>query len=374
MLRNPPAADWLNWRRTLDGHGYSPLAAIDRGNVGRLKLAWTLTMHEGSNQGTPLIHDGVMFLTHPGNVIQALDAASGDLLWEYSYAYPTESRTLGGPTRNIAIYGDKLYLATYDAAIVAIDARTGREVWRTTKADFAKGYTHTAGPVIADGVVVSGINGCERFKKEGCFITGHDPATGRELWRTSTIALPPDPNDASWGKIPPELRGGADTWIAGSYDPELKLYYVGTSQAKPWVAASRGMSPRDAGALHRIDARARPAHRQDPLVLPAHSRRVARHGERLRACARRPRRSAAALHDRQGRHSLEARSPYREVHRFCRDDVPEHLQAARSPHGTARIPRRHRQREDRRHRLRLSEHLWRTQLAGDRLTTRATLR
>ena len=259
MLRNPPAADWLNWRRTLDGHGYSPLAAIDRGNVGRLKLAWTLTMHEGSNQGTPLIHDGVMFLTHPGNVIQALDAASGDLLWEYSYPYPTESRTLGGPTRNIAIYGDKLYLATYDAAIVAIDARTGREVWRTAKADFTKGYTHTAGPVIADGVVVSGINGCERFKKEGCFITGHDPATGRELWRTSTIALPPDPNDASWGKIPPELRGGADTWIAGSYDPELKLYYVGTSQAKPWVAASRGMSPRDA-ALYTVSTLALDPH------------------------------------------------------------------------------------------------------------------
>jgi alcohol dehydrogenase (cytochrome c) len=90
MLRNPPAADWLNWRRTLDGHGYSPLAGIDRSNVGHLKLAWTLTMHEGSNQGTPLIHDGVMFLTHPGNVIQALDAASGDLLWEYAYTYPTE--------------------------------------------------------------------------------------------------------------------------------------------------------------------------------------------------------------------------------------------------------------------------------------------
>jgi alcohol dehydrogenase (cytochrome c) len=251
MLRNPPDGDWINWRRTQDGHGYSPLRQIDRGNVGRLKLAWTLTMHEGSNQPTPLVHDGIMFLTHPGNVIQALDAATGDLIWEYDYTYPPESRTLGGPTRNIAIYRDKLYLATYDAAIVAIDARSGREVWRTVKADYTKGYTHTAGPVIADGVVVSGINGCERFKKEGCFITGHDPETGRELWRTSTIALPPDPNDATWGKIPPELRGGADNWIAGSYDPDQKLYIVGTSQAKPWVAASRGMTARDA-ALYTV--------------------------------------------------------------------------------------------------------------------------
>jgi hypothetical protein len=228
MLRNPPAADWLNWRRTLDGHGYSPLAGIDRGNVGHLKLAWTLTMHEGSNQGTPLIHDGVMFLTHPGNVIQALDAASGDLLWEYTYPYPTESRTLGGPTRNIAIYGDKLYLATYDAAIVAIDARTGREVWRTVKADFAKGYTHTAGPVIADGVVVSGINGCERFKKEGCFITGHDPDTGRELWRTSTIALPGDPNNATWLNNSWNAQvGGTDVWGGDG------LHYT---QNSPYVA------------------------------------------------------------------------------------------------------------------------------------------
>jgi alcohol dehydrogenase (cytochrome c) len=246
MLRSPPDADWLNWRRTQDGHGYSPLAQIDRSNVGQLRLAWSLTMREGSNQPTPLVHDGVMFLTHPGNVVQALDAASGDLIWEYAYPHPPESRTLGGPTRNIAIYGDKIYLATYDAAIVAIEARSGRQVWRTQKADYTQGYTHTAGPVIADGVVISGINGCERFKKGGCFFTGHDPETGRELWRTSTIALPGDPNDSTWGDIPPELRGGGDNWIAGSYDPELNLFFVGTAQAKPWVAASRGMSARDA--------------------------------------------------------------------------------------------------------------------------------
>lgn len=246
LLRNPPDSSWLSWRRTLDGQGYSPLAQVNRGNVKRLRLAWAMTMREGSNQVTPLVHDGVMFLTHAANVIQAIDAATGDLIWEYAYQYPAESRTLGGPTRNIAIYGGRLFMATYDAAIVAVDARTGRQLWRSVKADWTKGYTHTAGPVIAGGVVVSGINGCERFKKEGCFITGHDPETGRELWRTSTIALPGDPNDASWAGVPPELRGGADNWIAGSYDPELRLYYLGTSQAKPWHAASRRMSPLDA--------------------------------------------------------------------------------------------------------------------------------
>jgi len=246
LLNEPPDADWLSWRRTRDSRGYSPLARIDRRSAGKLQLAWALTMHEGSNQGTPLVHAGIMYLVHPGNRIQALEATTGELIWQYAYAYPPASQTLGGPTRNIAIYGDKLFLATYDAALVAIDARTGEQLWRTVKADWQKGFTHTSGPIVAGGVVVSGINGCERYKQEGCFVTGHDPETGKELWRTSTIALPGDPNDASWGGLPPVLRGGGDTWIAGSYDPELGLFYIGTSQAKPWVAASRGMTPADA--------------------------------------------------------------------------------------------------------------------------------
>lgn len=246
MLNNPPAGDWLSWRRTLDARGYSPLAQINRSNAADLKLAWVLTMHEGSNQTTPLVHDGIMFLAHPGNRLQALNASNGELIWQYAYEYPPDSKTLGGPIRNIAIYGDKLFMATYDAALVAIDARTGEQLWRAVKADWNKGFTHTSGPIVAGGIVISGINGCERYKKEGCFITGHDPDSGKELWRTSTIALPGDPNESSWGHMPPVLRAGGDTWIPGSYDPDLDLFYIGTSQAKPWVAASRGMTPSDA--------------------------------------------------------------------------------------------------------------------------------
>lgn len=244
-LRNPADGDWLSWRRTLDGQGYSPLRQVNRETVAGLKLSWVITMQDGSNQPTPLVHNGIMYLTHPGNVIQALAADTGELIWEYAYSFPEASRTLGGPTRNIAIYGDKLYLSTYDAAIVAVDARTGAEVWRTPKADFNKGYTHTAGPIIGDGVVISGLNGCEWYKEEGCFITGHDADTGEELWRTSTIALPGTPGGDTWAGLPTEMRAGGDTWIAGSYDPKLKLFFIGTSQAKPWVAASRGMSATD---------------------------------------------------------------------------------------------------------------------------------
>lgn len=259
MLAKPDDGDWLSWRRTLDGHAHSPLTQVNRENVAQLQLRWSLSMGEGSNQGTPLIHDGVMFLTHPGNRLQAVDGASGDVLWEYQYSYPPAAKLLGGPTRNIAIFENHLFLATYDAAVVAIDARTGTEVWRSEKADFRQAYTHSAGPIIADGVVVSGINGCELFTEDGCFITGHDPQTGEELWRTSTLALPGTPEYASWGVVAPDRRGGGDSWIAGSYDPDLKLFILGTSQAKPWVAASRGMSVDDAALYTNSTLALRPS-------------------------------------------------------------------------------------------------------------------
>src|SRR5262249_48860674 len=134
LLATPPPGDWLSWRRTLDGQGYSPLAQIDRQNVQTLQLAWALTMKDGNNQSTPLVHDGVMYLVHPQNTVQAIDARTGNLIWEYAYKYPPESMTLGGTTRNIAIYKDKVFLTTYDAALVAIDARSGKQVWRTVKA------------------------------------------------------------------------------------------------------------------------------------------------------------------------------------------------------------------------------------------------
>ena len=243
LLRRPPPGDWPSWRRTLDNHGYSPLDQIDRRTVGDLRLAWAVTVQDGNHQTTPLVHDGVMFLAHPGNVVQALDAADGDVLWEYRQPLPEDAARFGA-TRTLALYGDKVFLATYDARLVALDARTGDRVWETVKADYTQGFMQFGGPIVANGVVVSGINGCQRYKDETCFITGHDPDTGEELWRTSTIALPGDPNSGSWGDVAPYLRAGGDVWIPGSYDPGLDLFYIGTAQAKPWVAASRGMSTR----------------------------------------------------------------------------------------------------------------------------------
>lgn len=244
-LNNPPAEDWLSWRRTLDGHAETPLKQINQRNVKNLTLAWAVAMQDGSAQITPLVRDGVMFLLQPGLVVQALQADTGDLIWQYDYPHPAESKTLGGPMRNFAIYGDMLYISTYDAALIALDAKTGELRWRTVKADFREGYTHSAGPIVGNGVILSGINGCERYKKSGCFITGHDAQTGKELWRTSTIDQTVAPQQDSWGGQPLEFRAGGDTWIAGSYDAELDLFFIGTAQAKPWVAASRGMQVAD---------------------------------------------------------------------------------------------------------------------------------
>ena len=258
MLRNPAPGDWLNWRRTDDAWGYSPLDQITSENVGQLQLAWSWAMDDtGGQEAAPLVHDGVIYLPNPRGVIQALDGATGDLIWEYRPGItprvdgtPTSDNTglpatafagVGrGVQKNIAIYGNMLYAATGSASIVAVDARTGRQVWETAVADPSLGYFYTAGPIVAHGNLITGITGCERYKDDVCFITGHDPITGEELWRTSTVARPGEPGGDTWGDLPLRFRAGSDAWIAGSYDAEANLVYWATSQAKPWARAVRG--------------------------------------------------------------------------------------------------------------------------------------
>ena len=243
MLLDPDPADWLIYRRTYDGWGHSPLDQITRENVGELQLAWVWAMGDGRNQPTPLVYDGVMYLTSPGNVVQALDAATGTLLWEYRRPLPEALQ--GANSRNLAIYDDKLFMGTRDAFVVALDSRTGELVWETRMADYNDGYSNTSGPLVAGGRVVNGINGCSRFMPDSCFITAHDAATGEELWRRLTIAAPGEPGGDSWGDLPLALRGGGDSWIPGSYDPELDLLFWPVAQAKPWVPASRGLTVHD---------------------------------------------------------------------------------------------------------------------------------
>ena len=245
MLREPDPADWLMYRRTYDSWGYSPLDQVNRDNVPELSLVWSWAMEEGGrNQPTPLVYDEVLYLAQTGNVVHALDARTGTLLWEYRRELPENRRQ--GRVRNLAIHADKVFLASADAFMVALDARTGSVVWETQIADHTKGYTNSSGPIVVDDKVISGITGCGRFHEESCFITAHNARTGEEVWRTFTIARPGEPGGDTWGDLPLELRGGGDAWIPGSYDPGLELVYWGVAQAKPWVAASRGLTVHDA--------------------------------------------------------------------------------------------------------------------------------
>ena len=244
MLQKPDAADWLSWRRTLDGQAHSPLDQITTENVGRLRLRWSWSLGAGSQQTTPLVYDGILYIANPGEIVQALDAVTGDLLWEYRRDAPNPDTSSGGPptgrpNRNIAIYQDKIYLNTADAHVIAIDARTGEPVWDTDVGKGA-GYQYTSGSIIADGTVVSGLTGCGRYRDDTCYIVGLDAGTGHERWRTSTIALPGDRGGDSWGDLPVMFRAGSDAWIPGSYDPVTRTLFHGTSQAKPWARAARG--------------------------------------------------------------------------------------------------------------------------------------
>jgi alcohol dehydrogenase (cytochrome c) len=245
VLRSPPDEDWLHWRRTLDSQGYSPLNQINTGNVGGLQLAWVWGMEDGNSQPTPLVRNGVMYIPNAGNVIQALDATDGSLLWEWRHTFPEDAPTRG-QLRNLAVWEDMIYVATADGVMVALDARTGRVRWQTVHADWRLGYQNSSGPIVVDGRVFNGIDGCGRLVEESCFITAHDARTGEELWRTLTVARPGEPGGDTWGDLPFALRGGVEMWIAGSYDVDRDLLYFGTAQSKPWSFASKGITVDDA--------------------------------------------------------------------------------------------------------------------------------
>ncbi len=240
-IQDPPAKDWLSPRGNLDGWGYSPLDQINRDNVHRLELVWAWGMEDGTrSQPAPLVRDGIMFLPNWGNTIQALNAVTGDLLWEYRRKFPEGMSGSRGRVRTLAVWEDMIYVATNDAYMVALDARSGVVRWESQLAAPDLGYENTSGPVIANGKVINGINGCTRLIPESCFITAHDARTGEELWRTYTIVRPGEPGGDTWGGLPWELRGGGDVWNVGSYDPQLGLVYFGVSQMKPRAPVSRG--------------------------------------------------------------------------------------------------------------------------------------
>jgi alcohol dehydrogenase (cytochrome c) len=222
ILQNPPAADWLSWRRTRDAVGFSPLEQITPANVQRLRMAWTLALPAGPTQITPLVHDGVMFVTGSGDHFFALDAATGDQLWHYKRGLP--AGVGASLQRNIALYEDKIYFGTSDVAVVALEAKTGKVLWEQSIGN-PKDSTTNGGPLVAQGVVLQGLQGAGR--PGGQEIVGLDATTGVVLWHFKTIAQPGDPNANSWNGISLENRTGGSVWTSGSYDATHHLAFFG---------------------------------------------------------------------------------------------------------------------------------------------------
>jgi alcohol dehydrogenase (cytochrome c) len=244
MMTNPPDGDWLMYRRNYQGWSYSPLKEINTDNVKSLALKWMWSMPEnGTMEITPIVHDGIIYVWGTGNTIQALDARTGNLLWENRLG-PAPRRPGPGPsteeTRAMGLWGNNVYVNTPYGIVYALDARTGEQVWKTNVADNRQ-VGSTGGLIIIKGRVLVGMTGCGRPGSDNhCYISAYDAATGKRDWAFTTVALKGQPGGESWGNLPDNQREGAETWIAGTYDPELNTTYWGTAQAKPWRRDLRG--------------------------------------------------------------------------------------------------------------------------------------
>jgi alcohol dehydrogenase (cytochrome c) len=231
MLRNPPPEDWLSWRRTDDGQGFSPLTQINRNNATSLLLAWSLTLPVGTNEITPLVHDGVLFLNSNGTVL-AIDVKSSDVLWRFSR--PASVRQIGPPitqARGVAVFQDRLFVPTVDNHIIALDIHTGKLIWDHLVSGMSGWMRFSSTPIVVHGKVIQGATGCWSTEDSGkCFVVALDGSTGEEIWRFNTIPHADESGGETWNGAPYEKRSGASAWSPGTYDAENNLVYFGTGQ------------------------------------------------------------------------------------------------------------------------------------------------
>lgn len=251
-LSNPEPENWLQYRGNYQGWGYSPLEQITTANVKNLRPVWTLStgMLEG-HQAPPQVNNGVMFVATPMNQVMAIEAKSGDILWRYQREIPEELFQLHPTSRGVGLWGDSVFMATTDAYLVALDARTGKVQWETKVEDYAKGYYMTLAPLVANGKVTIGVSGGE-YGIRG-FVASYDAKSGNEVWKTYTIPGPGEPGHETW---PGDTwkTGGAPTWITGTFEPKTNIMYWGTGNAAPWMPDNRKGDNLYANSVLALDA------------------------------------------------------------------------------------------------------------------------
>jgi alcohol dehydrogenase (cytochrome c) len=226
MLLNPPAEDWLMFSRTYDAQRFSPLKQINKQNVGQLRTAWVRGLGPGVSESIPIVHDGVMYIIAPGGVVQAVNAATGDLIWEYR-------RKVSAPTANsarsktLSIVDDIVVFLAPDSTVVGLDATTGEQRWETKTEEAG----NTSGSIVINGMVISG-RACGRMR-QNCFVAAHDAKTGKEIWRFYTTPAPGEPGDESWNGADLEKRLASPWGLPGTYDPVRKTLYWGIANPMP---------------------------------------------------------------------------------------------------------------------------------------------
>ena len=224
--------NWLTYSGGYSGQRYSTLRQIDPGNVKNLEMKWMLQNQVfGPWESSPLVVDGVMYLTQRPNDVMAIDARTGRMFWLYRYPTPTDFRVCcGANNRGLAILGDALFMGTLDAHLVAVDARNGRLLWNVKVAEHTHGYSVSLAPLVVKDKVIIGVGGGE-YGIRG-FVAAYEPATGKEVWRFNTVPAPGEPGSESWSGEAWKTGGGS-LWVTGSYDPSLNLTYWGTGNPGP---------------------------------------------------------------------------------------------------------------------------------------------
>ncbi len=239
MLENPDPADWLMLGRTYDEQRFSPLHQINKSNVNTLRMAWTRGLPAGTESTIPIVYDGVLYVVSPVNSVLALDATTGDLIWEYArktgpeFALPLLAAT---SSKSLAIYHDMIFYTSPDGYLVALDARDGSVRWEVESYVRYSGAKNTSAPIVVEGNVITA-RACA--DQANCYISAHDAMTGNEVWKFYTAPGEGDPGGDSWGDVPTAKRVASIWGLPGSYDPEKGLIYWGTANPRPYTRLSR---------------------------------------------------------------------------------------------------------------------------------------